>query len=109
MISQRSRELCVTCSLGIDVRVPRTVSLSDAIFVASSWEVENPLEWSCIYKGGVGRIHKPPLLLVLCLSFSLTPSFPGCESDAQTPGRCWFCVQIFGITGRVPSSSLPFI
>lgn len=37
------QELYITCSFGIDVPVPRTVSLRDDIFVAFLWEVEKPL------------------------------------------------------------------
>lgn len=37
------QELYIACSFGIDVPVPRAVSLSDAIFVASLREVEKPL------------------------------------------------------------------
>lgn len=37
------QELCITCSFGIDVPFPRTVSLSDGIFVAFLWEVKKPL------------------------------------------------------------------
>lgn len=36
-------EFYIACSLGIDVPVPRAMSLSDDIFVASLWEVEKPL------------------------------------------------------------------
>lgn len=34
------QELYITCSFGIDVPVPRTVSLSDDILVAFIWEAE---------------------------------------------------------------------
>lgn len=37
------QELYTACSFGIDVPVPRAMSLSDGISMASLWEVEKPL------------------------------------------------------------------